>query len=260
VSVGVFDSGVGGLTVLREIRRALPHEDIVYAADSRFAPYGEKPVEFIRERSSVIVRFLVEQGAKAIVVACNTATAVAVDALRAEFDLPIVAIEPAIKPAVARTTSGVVGVLATSQTLASQRYAALVERFGGGARIVAQACPGLVEQIEKGELTGEETRALVERFVSAPLAQGADTLVLGCTHYGFVSPLIESIAGPGVEILDAALPVAQELRRRLERGGLLTPGSAPGTLQVWSSEPSGELRQLLAQLGLGAVDVEYLQR
>jgi glutamate racemase len=259
VSIGVFDSGVGGLTVLREIRRALPHEDVVYAADSRFAPYGEKPVEFIRERSAVIVRFLISQGASSIVVACNTATAVAVDALRAEFDLPIVAIEPAIKPAVARTTSGVVGVLATSQTLASRRYAALVERVGGGARIVAQACPGLVEQIEKGELTGDETRALVERFISTPLAQGADTIVLGCTHYGFVSPLIESIAGPGVVILDAARPVAQELRRRLGSARLLSPRLEPGSVQFWSTEPSGELRQLLTRLGFGTADVQHLQ-
>ena len=161
-SIGVFDSGVGGLSLLREVRRELPHEDVIYVADSGHAPYGDKPVEIIRQRSSAIVGFLVRQGAKAVVVACNTATSVAVDGLRRDWTIPIVAIEPAVKPAAATTRSGVVGVLATGQTIASPRFARLTDTFAAGVEVIAQPCPGLVEQIEKGDLSGPAPRALLE--------------------------------------------------------------------------------------------------
>src|SRR5215217_2589688 len=146
--IGVFDSGVGGLSVLLEIRRELPDEDVLYVADSGHAPYGEKPAGFIEQRAIAIVDFFIEQGAKAIVVACNTATGVAIEALRARWTVPIIGIEPAIKPAAASTKSGIIGVLATTQTIAAPRFARLAEAFGAGVEIVAQACPGLVEQIE----------------------------------------------------------------------------------------------------------------
>lgn len=165
--VGVFDSGVGGLAILREIRHELPGEDLLYVADSGHAPYGDKSTALIEERSLAIAEFLVSQHAKALVVACNTATGVAIKALRARFQVPIVAMEPAVKPAAAHTRSGVIGVLATSRTIASDNFARLHERFGSEVKILMQACPGLVEQVEAGNLSGDRTRALVEQYVPA---------------------------------------------------------------------------------------------
>jgi glutamate racemase len=219
--IGVFDSGVGGLSVLREIRRELPNVGVVYVADSGFAPYGDRDAEFIEERSSAIVQFLMAQGVRAIVVACNTATGLAVDHLRKIHTLPIVAIEPAVKPAAAVTRSNVVGVLATSATLASSKFADLVGRHGGDVRVIVQPCPGLAQQVEAGDLTGPATRALVEQYVSPLVEQGADALVIGCTHYSFLTPLIGEVAGPAVAIVDPAPAVARELRRRLDLAGSL---------------------------------------
>ena len=257
-SIGVFDSGVGGLSLLREIRNELPCEDLVYVADSGHAPYGEKPVDVIRQRSSRIVEFLVAQGAKAVVVACNTATSVAVDGLRRTWTIPIVAIEPAVKPAAATTRSRVVGVLATSQTIASPRFARLTDAFAGGVDVIAQPCPGLVEQIEKGDLSGPATRALVDAYVRPLIERGADTLVLGCTHYPFVSELIADVAGGAVAIVDPAAAVARELRRRLEERSLLTERTAPGRLSVWSSGGTEALAVLLERLGLGGETIHPL--
>ena len=169
--IGVFDSGVGGLSVLREIRSELPGEDLLYVADSGHAPYGDKSTELIEARAIAIVEFLLSQHAKAIVVACNTATGVAIKMLRARFSVPIVAMEPAVKPAVAITRSGVIGVLATSRTIASDNFARLHERFGADVKILMQACPGLVEQVETGDLAGGKTRALIERYVLPLLEQ-----------------------------------------------------------------------------------------
>jgi glutamate racemase len=256
--IGIFDSGVGGLSVLREIRRELPHENVVYAADSGNAPYGGKPAEFIQQRANAIVGFLEEQGAKAIVVACNTATGVAVDALRARWKLPIIGIEPAIKPAAASTASGVVGVLATSQTIASARFARLIDTFAGTARIIAQACPGLVEQVERGDLAGDETRKLLVTCLRPVLAQGADTLVLGCTHYPFLEPAIAQIAGPGVRIINPAAAVARQLRRRLEQQDLHTDASGPGQTTFWTSGAPEQLQRVISALGFEAAGIRPL--
>lgn len=256
--IGVFDSGVGGLSVLGEIRRELPHEDLLYAADSAHAPYGEKTAAFIEQRAHAIVGFLHERGAKAIVVACNTATGVAVDALRARWRMPVVGIEPAIKPAVAATKSGVVGVLATSQTIVSARFTRLIAAFAGGVQVVPQACPGLVEQVEKGDLSSAETRALVGEYVRPLLARGADTLVLGCTHYPYLGPVIAAVAGPGVEVINPAAAVARELRRRLEQHHLLTNAAGPGTTQFWTSGPPEQLRAVMTAVGMPPADVHPL--
>ena len=194
--VGVFDSGVGGLSVLRAIREELPDERLVYVADSGHAPYGDRPPGFIEQRAAAITAFLLSQDAKAVVVACNTVTGAAIESLRARFTMPIVAIEPAVKPAAAATTSGVVGVLATTVTLASSNFARLVDRFAGEVTVITQPCPGLVEQVERGEFDGFETRALVEQYVRPLLERGADTLVLGCTHYAFLTEVIREVAGP----------------------------------------------------------------
>lgn len=256
--IGVFDSGVGGLAVLHEIRRELPGEDLLYVADSGHAPYGDKSAQVIEERSIAIVEFLVRQHAKAIVVACNTATGVAIKALRTRFPLPIIAMEPAVKPAAAHTRSGVIGVLATSRTIASDNFAKLHERFGADVKILMQACPGLVEQVEAGNLSGDKTRALVEQYVLPLLAQQADTLVLGCTHYPFLAPLIREIAGPTVTVIDPSAAIARELRRRLASADLLSTGSRAGTERFWTSARSDTTRLVISQLWKADIDLQHL--
>jgi glutamate racemase len=256
--IGIFDSGVGGLSVLREIRRQLPHEDLLYVADSGHAPYGDKPAADIQRRAEAIVGFLLEQDAKAIVVACNTATGVSVDDLRLRWSLPIVGIEPAIKPAVAATKSGVVGVLATSQTIGSARFSRLVDTFGGGVEILPQPCPGLVEQVEDGDLAGPATRQMVESYVRPLLERGADTLVLGCTHYPFVAAVIASVAGPSVAVIDPSAAVARELHRRLQAAGLTTTAESGGSVRFWSSGLSEDLRDVAHRVGIDATSVDAL--
>ncbi len=214
--IGVFDSGVGGLSVLRHIRQALPDARLIYIADSGHVPYGDKPASYIEQRSLALARFLIEQGADAIVIACNTATAAAAATLRSHFDIPIVAMEPAVKPAVAATRSGVVGVLATVGTLESSRFAALLERYAGEVEIVTQGCPGLVEQVEQGNLSGAETRALIARYTAPLLARGADTLILGCTHYPFLARLITEVVGDTITLVDTGAAVARQLRSRIQ--------------------------------------------
>jgi len=233
--VGVFDSGVGGLSVLRRIRADLPHEMLLYVADSGHAPYGNKPNEFIARRSVAITEFLLEQDAKAIVVACNTATAAAIARLRERFGVPIIGIEPAIKPAVAATRSGVVGILATGNTVRSDKFAALLDQHGHRARVMVQPCPGLADCVERGELSGPRPRALLEQFLEPLLEQGVDTLVLGCTHYPFLIPLIQRLAGPDVAVLDPSAAVARQLRRRLEAADLLADGRAAGGGRYFTS-------------------------
>ena len=248
--VGVFDSGVGGLSVLREIQRELPHESFIYIADSAYAPYGERPEGYIRERAGTLARILYANGAKAIVVACNTATAAAVTFLRFGYGgkIPIVAIEPAVKPAAAATRSGVVGVMATSATLASENLLRLVGQYPAPGSTEMQACPGLVEQIEKGDLSSAATRALVENYVRPLVAKGADTIVLGCTHYAFVEPLILEVAGPGVTVIDPAPAVARELRRRLAAASRLAPDDAVASERYLTTGDASQAARVMSQL------------
>jgi len=237
--IGVFDSGVGGLSVLREIRRLLPEEDLLYVADSAHAPYGDREAQFIEARSLAAIRFLVERQAKAIVIACNTATSVAVESLRSRFGIPIVAIEPAIKPACEATRSGVVGVLATSRTLEGANVARLAAEHGRSVRVLMQPCPGLVECVEEGDLDGERPRRLVERYLQPLLEQNADTIVLGCTHYPFLAPLIQQAAGATVTLVNPASAVAKQLARRLEAAGARRSGAqAAGSIVFCSSAPA----------------------
>lgn len=256
--IGVFDSGVGGLAVLREIRRELPGEDLLYVADSGHAPYGDKPAALIQARAVAIVEFLTGRNAKAVVVACNTATGAAIDTLRARFAIPIIAMEPAVKPAVTHTRSGVVGVLATSRTISSNNFAKLQERFGAGVKLLMQACPGLVEQVEAGNLCSGETRAMVERYVLPLLAQQADTIVLGCTHYPFLAPLIREIAGPDVTIIDPSPAIARELRRRLSVASLLATDNRTGEVCFWSSAATSQTQRVISQLWQADVMVSGL--
>ncbi|MBX9869084.1 MAG: glutamate racemase, partial [Burkholderiaceae bacterium] len=180
--IGVFDSGLGGLSVLKAIRTALPNEHLMYVADSAYAPYGERDAGFVIDRTLVVSDFLLQAKAKCIVVACNTATALAIEALRQHCSLPIIAIEPAVKPAVTSSQNKIIGVLATRATIASVAFTQLCERYRGDTRLLLQPCPGLVEQVEKGELDSATTRALLRHYIQPLLDAGADTLVLGCTH------------------------------------------------------------------------------
>ena len=214
--IGVFDSGVGGLSVLHHIRQHLPEARLIYVADSAHVPYGNKSAHYIEQRAHAITHFLLSQGAQAIVIACNTATAAAAASLRQQFALPIIGMEPALKPAVAATKSGVVGVLATTGTLESARFAALLERYGGEVDIITQGCPGLVEQVELGDLSSGKTRELIERYTVPLLARGADTIILGCTHYPFLTPLISEVIGRDVTLIETGGAVAKQLQRRLQ--------------------------------------------
>lgn len=254
--VGVFDSGVGGLSVLRHIRTALPHETLLYCADSYHAPYGAKSPEQIRQRALVLTGFLVEQGAKAIVVACNTATAAAVTLLREHFSLPVIGMEPALKPAVTATRRGVIGVLATVGTLQSAQFAALLENYGKGVEVVTQACHGLVECVERGALDTPATRDLVRRYVEPLLARGADTIVLGCTHYPFLRGLIEQEAGAGVVIIDTGSAVARQLQRRLSELGL--EGAGGGGEYFWTSSAVTQAESVVSRLWGAPVTVARL--
>lgn len=234
--IGIFDSGVGGISVLKHIRELMPHEHLMYVADSKYAPYGNQTPEFIQARSFHLAEFLLNQGVKALVVACNTATAAAVSGLRERYpDLLIIGMEPALKPAVAATKTGVVGVLATSGTLKSAQFAALLEHYGQGVQVVTQACIGLVECVEKGELTSASTEALLKQYVQPLLDANADTLVLGCTHYPFVRTLIERLAGENVVLIDTGEAVAKQLKHRLQENNKLNTSTAFGTVSFWSN-------------------------
>jgi glutamate racemase len=214
-TVGVFDSGVGGLSVWREIADLLPGANLVYLADQQHCPYGARSVDEIRAFGAGIVRFMIDRGADVIVVACNTASAAALHTLRQQFEVPIVGMEPAIKPAVARTKSGHVGVIATQVTFQGELFASLLERFADGAVVHTQICPGLVERVEAGCLEDAETLDLLQEFLAPLLEVGIDTLVLGCTHYPFLRPAIARVVGEGVEIIDPAPAVARQVRRVL---------------------------------------------
>jgi glutamate racemase len=246
--IGVFDSGVGGLSVLREIHALLPGESLLYIADSGHVPYGEKSPEFIRERSRLLAGFLLARGAKALVLACNTATAAAVADLRQHYpQLPIVGMEPAVKPAAAATRSGVVGVLATTGTLQSSRFAALLDRFASTVRVVTQPCPGLVECVEAGDLHSPHLRQLLQAYVSPLLAEGCDTLILGCTHYPFLRPLLREMLPADVALIDTGAAVARQLQRLLAERGLLGRGVA-GPADFWTTADAAQLRLVLPVL------------
>lgn len=244
--IGVYDSGVGGISVLRALRQALPGEDFVYVADSGFAPYGDRDAAFLEARAKDIVGFLGGLGARAIVLACNTVSVAAAATLRETFHMPIVAMEPAIKPAVLATRSGSVLVLATPYTIRSQAVARLCERFGSGVTILLQAAPGLVEQVEKGAFSSPDTDALLRAYVEPGVRAGADTIVLGCTHYAFLAEAIARIAGPGVTIIEPSAAIARQLLRRLS--GEAPHARAHGQAPVYFT--SGEVRELRRFLDL----------
>ncbi|HTP07345.1 MAG TPA: glutamate racemase [Anaerolineae bacterium] len=218
--IGIFDSGVGGLSVWREIARQLPHEDTIYFADQIHIPYGPRSQQEIRSFSEAITRFLLDHGCKIIVVACNAASAAALKYLRVTFpDMPFVGMEPAVKPAAETTHTGVVGVLATPATFQGELFASVVERFANGVQLVKEVCPGLVQQVEAGRLTTPDTLEMLDRFLQPIRAAGADTIVLGCTHYPFVIEAIRQLA-PSINVIDPAPAVARQIDRVLKERGL----------------------------------------
>ena len=219
--VGVFDSGIGGLSVLQEIHALLPHENLIYVGDSAHAPYGDRSADYVRKRSQQIADFLLDQGVKTIVIACNTATAEAASLLRETLDIPVIGMEPAIKPAAQLSKSGVIGVLATQRTINSKRLLGLTERYASNKKVLAQACPGLVEQVESGDLGSEITLNLLRKYIDPLLEKGADALILGCTHYPFLLPAIRKITGDKIEILETGRPVALHLQRIMQQNLLL---------------------------------------
>src|SRR5215510_9985421 len=215
--IGIFDSGVGGISVLRAIREQMPEESVIYFGDQGHIPYGPRSMEQIRCFSEAITKFLLEHDAKIIVVACNTASAAALKYLREKFpEVQFVGMEPAVKPAAEYTQTGKVGVLATPATFQGALYASVVERFANGVELFQNTCVGLVQQIEQGNLNGVETRRILNDALLPMLEKNIDTVVLGCTHYPFVIPLIEETVGENVRVIDPAPSVAKQVGRVLE--------------------------------------------
>ena len=258
--IGVFDSGVGGLSVLREIRAQMPKEPAVYFGDQGHIPYGPRPMEQIRNFSEAITKFLLERNARIIVVACNTASAAALKYLREKFaGIPFVGMEPAVKPAAEYTQTGKVGVLATPATFQGALYASVVERFSNGAELFQHTCTGLVQQIEQGNLDGPETRRILSDALLPMLEKNIDTVVLGCTHYPFVIPLIQEIVGEKIRVIDPAPAVARQVRRLLEAGGTKSPESRRADVQFYTSGDPNELKYLLPKLLGESGDVKRVE-
>ena len=247
--VGIFDSGLGGLSVLRAVRGTLPHERLIYVADSLHAPYGRRDNEFISERTLAISEWLVSQGAKALVVACNTATAQSIALVRERLPIPLVGVEPGVKPAAAVSSSRVVGVLATAVTLRSARFQSLLDRYAGDCRFICQAGHGLVQAVERCDTSSPALMALLESYLAPMLDAGADTLVLGCTHYPFLDRAIRDIAGERLQIVDTSVAIARQLDRLLDAHALKNGATPPDTLPRFCSTADGESqRQLAASL------------
>ncbi|MDP0491945.1 MAG: glutamate racemase [Verrucomicrobiota bacterium JB023] len=242
-----MDSGVGGLSVWREVRALLPGEDLVYVGDSAFCPYGAKPPEVLRERVGGIVRYLISREAEVIVLACNSATIQAIEWCRETWpEIAFVGMEPGVKPAVAASRSRIIGVLATEASLTGEMFARLVERCGEGCRILTQACPRFVELVEEGRLSGEEAQSAVREYVEPLASEGADVLVLGCTHYPFLKQEVARLY-PGMTLIDTGLAVARRVKDvlRLKRSG---PGSGQGGTAFLTSGDPDVLKRLLPVL------------
>lgn len=243
--IGIMDSGCGGLSVFREIRKALPDERFIYYADNAFCPYGEKEPEFIIDRCRAITDFFIGKGAEIMVIACNTATAAAIATLRAEYGIPFIGMEPAVKPAALGTKTGVIGVLATAGTLKASKYLNTRGRFEDNVRIEERVGKGFVELVESGELDGPRAEQTVRTSLQPLLDSGADTIVLGCTHYPFLLPLLQKIAGDGIRFIDPAPAVTRQLLNVMQEKGISTSDENPGT-ELVSSGPDDALKRIFA--------------
>lgn len=243
--IGILDSGLGGLSVLNEVRKALPSESLVYFGDSAWCPYGARHPEEIQRRVFKVTDFLVGQGCELIIVACNSATIAAVEALRAAYPLPFVGMEPGVKPAVSLTKTGIVGVLATEASLAGEKFHRLVTDHSHGVKIITRPCPNFVELVERGELRGTRARRIVEEETLPLVEAGADVLVLGCTHYPFLRSLIQEVAGPAVEVLDTGAAVARHAASKIDNP---SPAGFPAEYRIVTSGDPGHLEKLFPSL------------
>lgn len=246
--IGVFDSGLGGLSVLREIRALLPHEPLIYVADSGYAPYGQKPVQFVELRTLQVCEWLLAQGCKALVIACNTATMHAVQTLRERLAVPIIGVEPGLKPAAASSRSKVVGVLATANTLKSAKFNRLLASLEAEARYLCTAGNGLVERIEQGDVSSAAVRAKLHAFLDPMLDAGADTLVLGSTHYPFLSETIRDMVGNRLALIETGTAIARQLARKLAEFDLAASPDAAPAVRYASTKDAAHLREMAAAL------------
>jgi len=248
--VGIFDSGLGGLSVLRAVRAQLPDEALLYVADSLYAPYGERDDDFIADRTLAIGEWLVRQGAKALVVACNTATAQSIALVREKLPIPLVGVEPGIKPAALQSRSRVAGVLATQVTLRSTRFQALLERYAADCRFICQPGHGLVQAVERCDVGSAQLRTLLAGYLQPMLEAGADTLVLGCTHYPFLDAAIRDIVGERMTLIDTSVAISRQLERVLKQHGMRAAPEAAGAplARFFSTDGGTHLRQLVATL------------
>ena len=245
--VAVFDSGLGGISVLRALVRRMPGEDFLYFGDSANAPYGVRPAAEVRELTQSVIARLYARGIKAAVIACNTATAVCAESLRAELSMPVVGIEPAVLPGARTTRTGIIGVMATTKTLASAKYRHLKSIAPKEVRIIDCPCPGLMDCVEAGEFRTPHTMALLREYVEPLVEAGADTLVLGCTHYPFLSDAIRLTAGPGIRLIDPAPAVARQLKRRLDEPGLLND-TKKAPARIFCTTDANEARERILRL------------
>lgn len=268
IKIGVFDSGEGGLSVLKEITRLLPEAEYVYYSDNAHCPYGEKSPEYIQDRARAITERLLKEGADVIVVACNTATAAAISVLRSEYSdassqevrdrvqkltggrhdhICFIGMEPAVKPAALGTRTGVVGVLATAGTLKGSKYLKTKESVDDQVNVFEHVGRGFVELVEEGRLSGSEAEDVVKASLVPLLSAGADIIVLGCTHYPFLLPVLQKVAGPDIRFIDPAPAVARQLVHVLERNGMLSAGDASSALaRNASAVPSSPHVKLLS--------------
>ena len=246
--IGIFDSGIGGLSITQYIKQHLPDENLIYMADTLHAPYGDKSATFITERVNVLCEYLLQRQVKAIVIACNTATVTTISLLRKKISIPIIGVEPAIKPASLYSKTKKIAVLVTQTTANNPRFLTLVGRFSQSASVYIQACPGLVDFIEQGKINHPQCIALMRHYLSPLLQNGVDTIVLGCTHYPFLLQQIRTMCGDHIEILDTAVPVTKELERQLHKYKLCNDSNDAPSMQFFSSKPSSLLDNVCSEL------------
>ncbi|MCC6793020.1 MAG: glutamate racemase [Thermomicrobiales bacterium] len=256
--VGIFDSGLGGLSVAIEVKRRLPNERLVYAADNRFCPYGSRTVDEIRWRTLLMAGALIDRGVKLLIVACNTATAVVLEELRARFSVPIIGLEPAVKPAIERSRNARIGVLATPRTAASERLERLIHRYAEHRDVYVVPGHGLVELVESGATDEPETHDALRTLIGPLIDAGVDTLVLGCTHYPFLAPAIRAIAGERLTLVDSGEAIARRAAQVLRDDDLGAGGSTPGGFELITTGEPGRVSQVASRLLGERVDAEWL--
>lgn len=254
-SIGIFDSGVGGLSIARAIKHILPEEDLVYFADIEFSPYGTKPKKTIKQRSEDIVNFLINQNCKIVVVACNTATVNSINCLRLKLSIPMVGVEPAIKPAALQSKTGTVGVLATQQTLESDSFQLLKSKYSQKANIETKACPQFVSLVEDLNHHNEQAIEVAEHYIRPLLLKGCDQIVLGCTHFSFLRSAISHVVGDEATIIDTAIPVAMEVKRKLHSLKLATSEQNEGIVEFWTSGDAVKAMKSISELWDQEIDV-----